>query len=87
MGVPQVLLRNEVLGGKYVTSVVGAVPVMLVAGEPVAVPPLISSMEPAPEAPGSTQVVEYVITVGVELLSTDAFNWIYCPVYGEVSAY
>jgi hypothetical protein len=74
VGVPQVLVRNEVLGGKYVTNVVGAVPVMLVAGELVAVPPVIASVAPAPEAPGSTQVVEYVSTVGAELLSTDAFS-------------
>jgi cytidylate kinase len=78
------ILREQVALGSPLGLRVKAV---LDAGELVAEPPVILSAEPAPEAPGSTQVVEYVITVGVELLSTDAFNWIYCPVYGEVSAY
>lgn len=86
MGVPHVLLKYVALGGKYVTKVVGAVPVIVVDGDEVAVPPEITSLDPAPEAPGSTQVVVRVITAGVELLSTLAAILMYWPVYGAVSA-
>ena len=44
-------------GGKYVHSVVGAVPVIEVAGLVVAVPPVMLDVTPAPDDPSSTQVV------------------------------
>jgi hypothetical protein len=68
-----------VLGGRYVTKVVGAVPVIVVLGDVVAVPPVIASVDPAPEPPGSDQTVVSVITVGVVLLLTLAckrMNWL-----------
>jgi len=54
VGVPQELERFDVLGGKYVTTVAGAVPKLI---PDVAVPPVISSVLPAPDPPGSTHVV------------------------------
>ena len=65
VGVPQLPVKYVVLGGKYVTNVVGAVPVIDVAGLVVAVPPVITSVEPTGEPPGSTQVVVNVNTVDV----------------------
>jgi hypothetical protein len=47
----------------YVTNVVGAVPVIVVVGLVVAVPPEILELTPAPEVPSSTQVVTKVKTV------------------------
>ena len=68
------------------TKVVGAVPVMVVEGDVVAVPPLMASVDPAPEPPGSDHTVESVITVGVVLLLTLACNRMNWLVYGGVSA-
>ena len=45
------------------TRVVGAVPVMVVLGLAVAVPPVMSAVVPAPLLPLSTQVVTKVSTV------------------------
>jgi hypothetical protein len=67
------LVKYVVSGGKYVTSVAGAVP-NEENGLVVSVPPDILSLDPVPEPPGSTQVVVIVITVGAEVLSTLAFN-------------
>ena len=63
MGVPHELVRKVVLGGRYVTRVVGAVPVIVVDGLAVAVPPVILAVVPAPELPSLTQVVTRVNTV------------------------
>jgi hypothetical protein len=46
-----------------VTSVVGAVPVIVVDGLAVAVPPLMFAVVPAPDDPLSLQVVTKVNTV------------------------
>ena len=56
------------------TKVVGAVPVIVVLGDVVAVPPEIWSVEPIPEPPGSDHTVVSVITVGAVLLLTLACN-------------
>ena len=45
------------------TRVVGAVPVMVVLGLAVAVPPVMLAVVPAPLLPSSTQVVTKVSTV------------------------
>lgn len=45
-----------------VTKVVGAVPVMVVLGDEVAVPPEMLAEVPAPDEPSSTQVVIKVNT-------------------------
>ncbi len=50
------LVKNVELGGVTVTIVAGAVPKLL-NGELVAVPPVITSLLPAPDPPGSLQVV------------------------------
>ena len=50
------------LGGITVTRVVGAVPVMVVLGDEVAVPPEMLADVPAPDEPSLTQVVTRVIT-------------------------
>lgn len=72
VGVPQLaVVRYVVLGGKYVTTVAGAVPNEL-KGLLVAVPPVITSVLPTLAPPGSTQVVVKVMTVGAELLLTEA---------------
>ena len=68
------------LGGKNVTRVHGAVPGVAPLG---LVPPEISSDDPAPDPPGSLQVVVSVSTVALLL----ALIAMYCPVYGLVSAY
>jgi hypothetical protein len=62
-GVPQLADRYVVLGGMYVTKVVGAVPVIVVDGLVVAVPPLILAVVPRPDDPSLTQVVTKVNTV------------------------
>jgi hypothetical protein len=79
VGVPQLLVRNEVLGGRYVTNVVGAVPEIVVLGLPVAVPPDISEVTPGPVLPSSLQTVVSVNTV----LDVDAFVRINSGVYGD----
>ncbi len=63
MGVPQEAVKVAELGGKYVTRVVGAVPVIVVLGLEVAVPPEILAVEPAVPVPSSTHVVIKVNTV------------------------
>jgi hypothetical protein len=63
VGVPQLAVRKLVLGGIKVTKVVGAVPVIVVLGLVVAVPPEMFELGPAPEVPSSTQVVTKVNTV------------------------
>ena len=63
VGVPQLAVRKEVLGGIYVTKVVGAVPVIVVDGLAVAVPPEMLELTPGPDDPSSTQVVTKVNTV------------------------
>ena len=51
------------LGGIYVTKVVGAVPVIVVEGLAVAVPPEILALVPTPDDPSLVQVVTKVNTV------------------------
>ena len=63
MGVPHVLLRDAVEGGRYVTKVVGAVPVIVVLGLLVAVPPEMLAVVPGALVPSSVQVVTKVNTV------------------------
>ena len=58
------------LGGIKLTKVVGAVPVMDVAGDEVAVPPEILELTPAPLLPSSDQVVTNVSTVPPALSAT-----------------
>jgi hypothetical protein len=55
--------RDAVLGGRYVTKVVGAVPEIVVDGLAVAVPPVILAVVPAPDVPSSLQTVLKVNTV------------------------
>ena len=50
-------------GGRYVTNVVGAVPVIVVEGLPVAVPPEMLDVVPAPDVPSSLHTVTKVNTV------------------------
>jgi hypothetical protein len=63
VGVPQLAVRNVVLGGRYVTRVVGAVPVIVVDGLAVAVPPEMLEVAPTTPVPSSDQVVTKVNTV------------------------
>ena len=63
------------------TKVVGAVPVIVVLGLVVAVPPEISAVVPAPDDPSLTQVVTKVNTV-VDVAV--AVVRMYSPVYGAV---
>jgi hypothetical protein len=63
VGVPQLAVRKLVLGGIKVHKVVGAVPVIVVEGLAVAVPPVMLAVVPAPDEPSSTQVVTKVSTV------------------------
>jgi hypothetical protein len=74
VGVPQVLLRYVALGGRYVTKVVGAVPVIVVEGLVVAVPPEIFDVTPAPELPSSDQVVTKVNTVELVAVAVVRIN-------------
>jgi len=62
-GVPHELVRDAVLGGIYVTKVVGAVAAPIdVAGLDTAVPPEMLAVVPAPDDPSLTQVVTKVNT-------------------------
>ena len=70
VGVPQLAERYVVLGGRKVTKVVGAVPVMVVDGLEVAVPPEMLADVPAPELPSSDQVVTKVKMVLPALSAT-----------------
>lgn len=69
-GVPQLADRYVVLGGRKVTRVVGAVPVMVVDGLEVAVPPEMLADVPAPDDPLSDQVVTKVRMVLPALSAT-----------------
>ena len=60
VGVPQVLVRYVVSGGKYVTTVVGAVPNVI---PEVAVPPEIYRLEPDVARAAENQVVTNVNTL------------------------
>jgi hypothetical protein len=71
VGVPQLAVKLVVLGGIYVTNVVGAVAApIVVAGLDTAVPPEMFELTPAPELPSSTQVVVKVNTVAPALSAT-----------------
>ena len=72
------------LGGIYVTKVVGAVPVIVVLGLAVAVPPEISAVVPAPDDPSLTQVVTKVNTVELVAVAVVRIN---SPEYGEVELF
>jgi hypothetical protein len=77
-------LVNVELGGIYVTSVVGAVPTIVVEGLAVPVPPEISAVVPAPDDPSLTQVVIKVNTV--ELVAVAVVR-MYSPEYGAVALF
>lgn len=66
------------------TNVVGAVPVIVVEGLVVAVPPEMSAVVPAPDDPSLTQVVTKVNTV---LEVAVAVVRMYSPEYGEVELF
>jgi hypothetical protein len=61
--VPHESVRYVELGGKYVTRVVGAVPVIVVLGLVVAVPPVMLALAPTVPVPSSDQTVTKVNTV------------------------
>ena len=63
VGVPQAADKKVELGGRNVTRVVGAVPVMVVDGLAVAVPPVMLAVVPAPDVPSSLHTVTKVNTV------------------------
>jgi hypothetical protein len=85
VGVPQLAeVRYVELGGMYVTNVVGAVPVIVVLGLDVAVPPLMLAVVPGPDDPSLTQVVTKVNTV---LDVAVAVVRMYSPEYGEVALF
>ena len=69
------------LGGIKVHKVVGAVPVIVVDGLVVAVPPEMLAVLPAPEVPSSTQVVTRVSTVELVAVAVTRIN---SGVYGAV---
>ena len=81
---PQLLVRNDVLGGRYVTKVVGAVPVIVVDGLVVAVPPEMLAVVPAPDDPSLTQVVTKVNTVELVAVAVVRMN---SPLYGAVELF
>ena len=60
---PHELVRYVVLGGIYVTKVVGAVPEIVVEGLAVAVPPVMLAVAPAVPVPSSLHTVTKVNTV------------------------
>ena len=66
------------------TKVVGAVPVIVVDGLAVAVPPSMSAVVPAPDEPSLTQVVTKVNTVELVAVAVVAM---YSPEYGEVALF
>jgi hypothetical protein len=78
------LVKDAVLGGMYVTKVVGAVPVIVVEGLVVAVPPEMSADVPAPDDPSLTQVVTKVNTVELVAVAVVAM---YSPEYGAVALF
>lgn len=71
VGVPQLAVRYVVDGGIYVTKVVGAVPVIVVDGDDVAVPPEMVSSEPGPERPASVHDVVRTNCVPVPAVLAD----------------
>jgi hypothetical protein len=71
-------------GGRYVTNVVGAVPVIVVDGLAVAVPPEMSAVVPAPDDPSLTQVVTKVNTVVDVAVAVVRMN---SPEYGLVELF
>ena len=85
VGVPQLADRFAVLGGIKFNKVVGAVPVIDVAGLLVAVPPVMLAVVPAVPVPSSLQTVVNVNTV------LPAFNatcvLINSGVYGELALF
>ena len=85
-GVPQLLVKYVVLGGMYVTNVVGAVAAPIeVAGLDTAVPPEMLALVPAPPPePSLTQVVTKVNTVDEVCV---AVVRMYSPVYGAVELF
>ena len=85
VGVPQLAVRYVVEGGMYVHKVVGAVPVIVVDGLVVSVPPLMLQVVPAAETAGWNQVVTNVSVVLPAL--TAAVVAIYSPVYGDVALF
>ena len=68
------MVRKLVLGGIYVTKVVGAVPVIVVDGLAVAVPPVILEVTPGPLDPSSDQVVIRVNTVALVAVAVVRIN-------------
>lgn len=66
------------------TNVVGAVPVIVVDGLVVAVPPEILAVVPAPDDPSLTQVVTKVNTVVDVAVAVVRIN---SPEYGEVELF
>jgi hypothetical protein len=72
--VPQLAVRKLVLGGIKVHKVVGAVPVIVVEGLFVAVPPVILELVPKPLDPSSTQVVTRVNTVPLVAVAVTRIN-------------
>ena len=56
------------------TRVVGAVPVIVVEGLSVAVPPEMLAVRPAPDVPSSTQVVTKVNTVELVAVAVVRMN-------------
>ena len=81
---PQLLDRYVVDGGRYVTKVVGAVPVIVVEGLAVAVPPVMLAEVPAPDDPSLTQVVTKVNTVLEVAVAVVRIN---SPEYGAVELF
>ena len=66
------------------TNVVGAEPVIVVEGLPVAVPPEILAVVPAPDDPSLTHVVTKVNTVELVAVAVVRMN---SPEYGEVELF
>jgi hypothetical protein len=73
VGVPQLLVKNVVLGGTNLHNTVGAVPKLL-NGELVAVPPEICVFCPAPDLIALAQVVVKVKVVLAALTATAMFT-------------
>ena len=63
MGVPHELVKVAELGGRYVTRVVGALPVIVTLPLEVAVPPVMLALAPTTAVPSSLHTVVKVNTV------------------------
>jgi hypothetical protein len=85
VGVPQLAVKFTVLGGIRFSNVVGAVPVIDVAGLAVAVRPEILAVDPATTVPSSLHTVVNVNTVPPALRVTCVL--IKSGVYGEVALF